>query len=247
MKDEMSSTEIIRFKSLESTNDEARKIISNLSPKKPVWIIADKQTKGRGRGQNMWVSEIGNIYCSVALPILFDTKLLPLLSCSSSIAVFDCVKKYLPNTEKLKIKWPNDILLNDSKLSGILIENIITNVKNYSIVGIGINVAHSPKNLSHETICLNNICERKVDLEDVIVSLVKSFNKNLLHIYKNDADFLINKFKNNSWRYQKNIEFKLNDKVIEGKIVDFTNDFEIMVQTDKKTEVFNSGEVSFNY
>tara|TARA_B100000424_G_scaffold252417_1_gene228715 strand:- start:317 stop:802 length:486 start_codon:yes stop_codon:yes gene_type:complete len=161
--------------------------------------------------------------------------------------VFDCVKKYLPNTEKLKIKWPNDILLNDSKLSGILIENIITNVKNYSIVGIGINVAHSPKNLSHETICLNNICERKVDLEDVIDSLVKSFNKNLLHIYNNDTDFLINKFKTNSWRYQKNIEFKLNDKVIEGKIVDFTNDFEIMVQTDKKTEVFNSGEVSFNY
>ena len=58
---------------------------------------------------------------------------------------------------------------------------------------------------------------------------------------------MINKFKTNSWRYQKNIEFKLNDKVIEGKIVDFTNDFEIMVQTDKKTEVFNSGEVSFNY
>ena len=69
MKDEMSSTEIIRFKSLESTNDEAKKIISNLSPEKPVWIIADKQTKGRGRGQNIWVSEIGNIYCSVALPI----------------------------------------------------------------------------------------------------------------------------------------------------------------------------------
>ena len=46
---------------------------------------------------------------------------------------------------------------------------------------------------------------------------------------------------------KKKIEFKLNDKVIEGKIVDFTNDFEIMVQTDKKTEVFNSGEVSFNY
>ena len=82
---------------------------------------------------------------------------------------------------------------------------------------------------------------------DIIDSLVKSFNKNLSHIYKNDADFLINKFKKNSWRYQKNIEFKLNDKVIEGKIVDFTNDFEIMVQTDKKTEVFNSGEVSFNY
>ena len=161
--------------------------------------------------------------------------------------MFDCVKKYLPNTEKLKIKWPNDILLNDSKLSGILIENIITNVKNYSIVGIGINVDHSPKNLSHETICLNNVCERKVDLEDVFDSLVKSFNKNLLHIHKNDADFLINKFKNNSWRYEKNIEFKLNDKVVEGKIVDFTNDFEIMIQTDKKTEVFNSGEVSFNY
>ena len=89
--------------------------------------------------------------------------------------------------------------------------------------------------------------KKKVDLEDVIDSLVKSFNKNLLYIYKNDAESLINKFKNNSWRYQKNIEFKLNDKVIEGKIVDFTNDFEIMIQTDKKTEVFNSGEVSFNF
>ena len=43
------------------------------------------------------------------------------------------------------------------------------------------------------------------------------------------------------------LKAKLNDKVIEGKIVDFTNDFEIMVQTDNKTEVFNSGEVSFNY
>ena len=58
MKDEMSSTEIIRFNSLESTNDEAKKIISNLNPEKPVWIIADKQTKGRGRGQNIWISEI---------------------------------------------------------------------------------------------------------------------------------------------------------------------------------------------
>jgi len=242
-----SQSETIKFKSLESTNDEAQKIIANLRPEEPLWVVADEQTKGKGRGKNTWISKKGNLYCSIILPISFNIKLLPLLSCCSSIAVFDSLSVYIANTNELKIKWPNDILFNNSKLSGILIENIISNNASYSIIGIGINIAHSPTNINHESICLNDICNKSISLNNILNSLKESFYLNLSYLCKNNADFLINRFKDNSWRYQKDVKFKFNDNLISGRIIDFTNNFEIMIKTANKTQIFNSGEISFNY
>jgi BirA family biotin operon repressor/biotin-[acetyl-CoA-carboxylase] ligase len=107
------------------------------------WVIsADEQTAGKGMGSNSWESEVGkNLTFSLAL----DMGFLPaerqfLLSEAVPLGIVEVLDKLLP-TEKLSIKWPNDIYYGNRKLAGILINSTIkANMMDISIIGIGLNV-----------------------------------------------------------------------------------------------------------
>ena len=114
-------SEVIFHEVIDSTNLEAKRLIENDKIKKATWIIANRQTSGKGRNNNKWVSEVGNFYGSCVLPINLDHRKIPFISCITSLSVYDAIKNLLPNNALLKIKWPNDILYNDAKLAGILI------------------------------------------------------------------------------------------------------------------------------
>jgi BirA family transcriptional regulator, biotin operon repressor / biotin---[acetyl-CoA-carboxylase] ligase len=100
-------------------------------------VIAGEQTGGRGRLKRRWLAPAGNIALSI---ILYpDIASLPYLIMVASLAVVKAIKS-VTGVEG-QIKWPNDILIDDKKVCGILIENEIRgNIVAYSIVGIGINV-----------------------------------------------------------------------------------------------------------
>ena len=107
------------------------------------WVVsADEQTAGKGMGSNGWESEVGkNLTFSLAL----DMSFLPaerqfLLSETVALAMVEILDHLLP-TEKLKIKWPNDLYFGNRKLAGILINSTIkANMMDVSIIGIGLNV-----------------------------------------------------------------------------------------------------------
>ncbi len=135
---------ILRLKKIESTNDYARKLIELYGEKPEInqsVVFADEQTAGRGMAGNKWISEAGkNLTFSI---ILSPADYLPvqeffMLSKLTSVAVL----KYLERKKlKPKIKWPNDIIVGDRKISGILIENLVRGNKlRYSIIGVGINI-----------------------------------------------------------------------------------------------------------
>jgi BirA family biotin operon repressor/biotin-[acetyl-CoA-carboxylase] ligase len=127
---------IIYLPSMPSTMDFARQEAQKGTSEGTV-IITEEQTEGRGRLNRKWLTPKGNIALSI---ILYPTVTnLPYLIMIASLAVLQSIEKV--TAIKGQIKWPNDILINEKKVGGILIENEVRGNKvAYSITGIGINV-----------------------------------------------------------------------------------------------------------
>jgi len=111
----------------------------------PLWIAADQQTGGRGRGGRGWVSEPGNLYNSLLLTIDKPPMVLAQLALVAGIAVHHTVGRLAPDLKPM-LKWPNDVLIDGAKICGILIESQLapSGAGHNVVVGIGLNLAHHP-------------------------------------------------------------------------------------------------------
>lgn len=111
-----------------------------------LWVVARRQTAGRGRRGRLWTSEPGNLYSSLMLRDPIAEARLGELPLVVALAVHDAVAAALPPFARadLAIKWPNDILYAGAKLCGILIEAAMTPEGRVVVAGIGINCAHHP-------------------------------------------------------------------------------------------------------
>ncbi len=159
---------IIRLEKTTSTNDYIKKFIKK---GQDTLVLAKYQTEGRGTKGRSFSSDVGGIY-------LTRLKFYKNLSASDAFSIvcdvsMAVVKTLLAFGLKPKIKWPNDILVGDKKICGILTENKIDNgLISYSIVGIGLNVTNK---LDDElkpiaTTMAENL--EKVDFEEVLMTLL---------------------------------------------------------------------------
>ena len=137
---------IIRFDSLGSTNTEAASWAMQGAPE-GLCVVAREQTAGRGRLDREWVSrKDAGLYLSIVLRPSIPQRSLPLITLMASLAVRDAL---IDSCDLYTdIKWPNDLLANGSKLSGILAEVLETSIGRAVIVGIGINLTN--QSLSEE-------------------------------------------------------------------------------------------------
>ena len=160
------------YKSVTSTNDVAIKKIRQgfLSG----IIISKKQTKGRGRYGNKWISIKNNLFMSVFFNLNKNKSLKNLTSSTCKIvqkSLLKLVKK------KIKIKKPNDLLINEKKLCGILQETIFYKSKKFTIVGIGINVDRSPIIVNYPTTYVNLYTKKKLTSAKIYNEIKKNFEK----------------------------------------------------------------------
>jgi BirA family biotin operon repressor/biotin-[acetyl-CoA-carboxylase] ligase len=133
----------VHYETIGSTNDEARRLAAS-GETGPLWITADEQTAGRGRRGRVWVSPKGNLMSTLLLNPRAPLAECAQLSFVSAVADSDAVAHYTPEAE-VKVKWPNDVLANGRKISGILLESASTGAEPYFVaIGIGINLAHFP-------------------------------------------------------------------------------------------------------
>ncbi|MBR1825996.1 MAG: biotin--[Alphaproteobacteria bacterium] len=133
-----SEYQIICYEEVGSTNDAALLLSRNLKGKK-VAVRAKRQTAGRGRRGRNWQSLDGNLFFSMLRG--FDLQKLGILVMSAALAVADTIKTY-DMTADVRIKWPNDVLLNGAKVCGMLLEK---GAGKYMVIGIGVNILQSPK------------------------------------------------------------------------------------------------------
>ena len=162
------------FKSVNSTND----IAINLIKKKNIrigFVFAEKQKKGRGQRGKRWISYKGNLFVSIFFSLDKINLTLKQLTKTNANLIIKLISYYYKN--KIKLKLPNDILINQKKICGILQETIQINGIKYLIVGIGLNLVKSPNIKGYPTTNLYELTKTKI-------SANKMF-KELLFIYKN--------------------------------------------------------------
>ena len=126
----------------ESTNSEALKLAK--STDRPTFVIAKKQTNGRGRIDRSWSDPSGNFSGSILLKIDEDLQNLALRSFVAALSVFDAIDQKIGKEHELLIKWPNDLLLNGKKICGILLETRNLGTVSALVIGIGVNLLSSP-------------------------------------------------------------------------------------------------------
>ena len=126
----------------ESTNSEALKLAE--STDKPTFVVAKKQTNGRGRIDRSWSDPSGNFSGSILIKIDEDLQNLALRSFVAALSVFDAIDQKIGKKHELLIKWPNDLLLNGKKICGILLETRNFGTVSALVIGIGVNLLSSP-------------------------------------------------------------------------------------------------------
>jgi len=122
-----------------STNDDAKRAAQEGAPDGAAFV-ADAQTRGRGRLGRSWHSPAGeNLYASFVLRPSWGPKVAPLGTLAAGLAVADAIASRVPRA-RVGLKWPNDVLVDDRKVSGILSEAQLAGGDAWIVVGIGVNV-----------------------------------------------------------------------------------------------------------
>jgi BirA family biotin operon repressor/biotin-[acetyl-CoA-carboxylase] ligase len=135
---------LVTHETLASTNSQAL-ALARRGERGPLWIAAIRQSAGRGRRGNAWVSEPGNLYGTLLLSDPAPAERGPELSFVTALAVHDAISDCAPALRaKLTLKWPNDLLCGGAKLAGILIEGENVDGTLSVAIGIGVNCRHHP-------------------------------------------------------------------------------------------------------
>jgi len=131
-----------------STNSEAMRRAGDGVPS-GTWVIADRQTAGRGRSGRVWESPAGNFYASLVLRDVFPLEKAAQLALVSGVAMHAAVIAAASGSlgAGLELKWPNDILLGRGKVGGILVESSVGRRDQgaLAVIGAGLNLAHHPE------------------------------------------------------------------------------------------------------
>lgn len=151
------------FDSVISTMDVLKDALEKLSSEKYLAAIARHQEAGRGRRGRSWQSEEGNLFLSFSMPFFQDQARCFEVAFSCALALDETIRSFCPEAS-LTLKWPNDILLNGKKISGILIESFCRDEDFLLIIGVGVNLAVSPNlrqinssSIKYEGIALKDI------------------------------------------------------------------------------------------
>jgi len=124
----------IVLKEIDSTNSYAKQLVRSQAPQLPVVIVALSQTCGRGRSGKTWWAGHGSLCLTLIFPGLAQSGRTAI---ASGLAVCKTVKHFFGQLQPI-LKWPNDVMLSDKKLSGILIENVVTAESVATLIGIGV-------------------------------------------------------------------------------------------------------------
>ena len=164
---------LLKFKSVRSTNSTALRLIKNKYVK-PTIISSVIQTKGRGTMGKKWISKKGNLFLTIFFKM--DQKKINF----KHFAILNAflLKRIISNfSNKIKIKWPNDLIFKKKKICGILQETVKKGNFFFLIVGIGINTNYDPKIKGFSSISLKDITNKKIDNNKVLNMIKKKYEK----------------------------------------------------------------------
>ncbi|MBH89346.1 MAG: biotin--[acetyl-CoA-carboxylase] ligase [Magnetovibrio sp.] len=177
-----SPLKLIIHEIIDSTNEEAKRLARNGMPEGVV-VWAKEQSSGVGRRGRKWESARGNLFFSVLLrPDCSASKAMQ-LSYVVSLSIAKIIDDVLPSSVVVRCKWPNDILVENRKISGILLETQLDPIGDidWLVIGVGLNIKSFPKDVAFPATALTHEGARKTISAEIILKL---FSYHFLPTYK---------------------------------------------------------------
>jgi len=227
-----------------STNDIASELLKKKDLDEGSIIITDHQESGRGQRGNQWLAAAQQ---NLTMSIIFKPQFLNIadnfyLNIFISLAIRDFLSTILGNN--VKIKWPNDIYYQNSKICGILIENFLKSHHiSHSIVGIGLNVNQNEFSIANAT-SLYQITNQRYNLEGCLNNLIHHLEKKYLELKKLDLKNLKMEYYKNMYWFAENRVFK-SDHEFEGTIAGIDDNGKLQIVVDRDILSFDLKEVTF--
>lgn len=204
-----------------------------------LWISARCQLGGRGRRGRQWVSETGNLYASLLLNNPAARENIGTLPLVAALAANFAIKKALANSSaKVRIKWPNDILIDGAKVCGILLESEQVFKDQISVViGIGINVSHHPDQALYKTTCLNSLGV-SVSPQDLFAYLFEEM-KYVLALWDEGRGLsaIRDLWLENAAGIDEDIKINLPNEVLYGRFIGLSEDCNLILRQEDGDEI----------
>ncbi len=225
---------IIKLDAIDSTNTYLKKLSGGGNAEDGLTVVTSLQTNGRGQMGTVWSSqEAKNLTFSVFKDVSFlNIKQHFYISMAVSLAVYEAVKSL--GITKIKVKWPNDILSDDKKIAGILIENVIKlNVISGSVIGIGLNVNQTDFTGLPAASSLLLLSGHVNDLDEVLTIVLKQIDIHFNYLKEKQFKILKARYESHLFRKNKPSTFKdAEGSIFSGYIVGISDFGQLMVKIE---------------
>lgn len=206
---------IIKLNAIDSTNSFLREMIAKGEVDNYTIIVANSQSKGRGQMGASWHSEPGkNLTASVSVDVSF----LPIyysfwISMVMSLALSKTLKDF--QISAVKVKWPNDMLTDQKKISGVLIDNVIKNSKlQTSIIGFGLNVNQVQFDNLPLATSMKNVSGRLYDLDAILNTVLVNLKYYMSELKAGAYESIKGLYENQLFRKEKYSTFETPEGVL---------------------------------
>jgi BirA family transcriptional regulator, biotin operon repressor / biotin---[acetyl-CoA-carboxylase] ligase len=215
----LTAPKLIILESVDSTNNYAMAMVQKGVATTEDAVFAMEQSSGKGRRGKTWKSQKGK---NILLTVLAQMQWLPVqkqfqLSVAVALACFDFFSKY--TKENIKIKWPNDIFINDRKAGGILIENVIQgNLWQWAVIGIGLNINQGFEKDTLKAISLRQITGKEYQVMQLAGELHEIVLKKLHGLQSGEHPKMLAAYNENLFCRNKMVKLKKGNIVFEAEI-----------------------------
>ncbi len=229
--------EIYYFPELKSTNIIAKEKALHRAEgiEEGTLIIAERQSAGKGRLGRKWFSPVGGIWLSVILYPQLSPSYISRITLMTAVAAVKAIK--ICTQIKSQIKWPNDILINEKKVCGILTEmSAELDIISWVVVGIGINVnidhREFPEDIQENTISLKEVSGKEVLRVKLVQTFLKEFEKYYEILKRREFSSVLKEWKLYSHTLGKKIRVDIGERIITGEAVDINEEGALILKKE---------------
>ena len=219
---------IFHFQELESTMDKAKFLAKNDAPHLSV-VIAENQTTGRGRLNRKWFSSKGGLWFTIILKPATPPPLSYIYNFAASLSLSRSLRRLFD--VNVSVKWPNDLLLNQKKIVGLLSEmETRGDMVEFLNIGIGINVNNQPQKDEPKAISLKDVLDKNLSRRLILETFLEDFKH---QIQKIDCPKIIEQWKKQTSTIGSNVRIETSTDFHEGIAVDVDETGALIIE-DKK-------------
>jgi len=244
LESEKSIDRIQIFDEIDSTNSEALRQIQSGNTQNRV-VFANSQTAGRGRRGRQWVSpKNAGIYLSLTRRFSMEANALQALSLVTAISVLEALREL--GVQGLQLKWPNDVLFEKKKLSGILLELQHNDAARFVVFGVGVNIelsARSLESIDRPVTDLNSIISETPSRVVLLAALLNQLSQNLEQYENSGFSSFEERWNSLDCFRMVDIEIQNGESRLIGKSLGVNSEGSLLLQTAKGIQSINGGEV----